>query len=332
MPFDLDQLAETGEAVRLLDGIVGPASVSPDGTLAYMAGAPPVVRLVWVDRDGGEETTAGIEPGLYSDLVLSPDGGRVALSVASELAAAEDIWVFDITRQTLTQVTTDPGIDIWPLWAPDGRHILSRGGRDGVRGIFRRAADGTGLDERFTTSPRARSPWGWSSDETMLVVTTSPAGDTGIDILAILLDTGEEAPFVHTPFSDRFPAISADGEWIAYVSSDEVYVSPFPNADEFRRQVSTNGGRIPKWSRDGRTLFYRAGDMVMAASVETEPSLTVGIPDVVTAGDYVRLGSRKDWDVAPDGRFLMMKESVTVPSIIVVLDWHEELLERVPTP
>ena len=334
MPFDLDGLVVTGEAVRLLDGIVGPASVSRDGTLAYLAGAPPVVRLVWVDRDGEEEATAGIKPGLYSDLVLSPDGGRIALSVASELAAPENIWVFDITRRALTQITTGPGASIWPLWSPDGDEIVFSARRDGDpnRNIFRRAADGTGVDERLTTSPLSPFPWGWSSDETMLVIMANLGVDTGPDILATSLDTGKEVPIVETPFRDMSPDISPDGGWIAYTSGGEVYVSPFPDASEFRRRASTNGGRVPKWSSDGRTLFYRAGDAVMAVSIETEPSLTVGAPDVFTVGEYVELNSRKDWDVAPDGRFLMMKESLAAPSITVVLNWTQELLERVPVP
>ena len=330
MPFDRDTLEVTGDAVRLFDGIVGSPSVAQDGTLAYLEGVPPSRRLLWVDRDEQEEEVTGLPTGLYSGFHLSPDGGRVTLSRFA--AGSEDVFVYDFARETFTQITTDPGRDLYPFWTPDGRQIIFSSTREGSgRNLFRRSADGTGPVERLTTSPRQQSPWGLFADGETLLLQEFRA-DTGWDIMTTPTAAGTQEPdqLIQTASADLEGTVSPDGSLVAYSSGGDVYVSPFPEAGAFRQQVSTSGGSIPKWSRDGTTLFYRTQDAVMAASIETGPELRVGIPEPAVVGDYFRFRGRRDWDVAPDGRFLMMKEVVMTPTINVVLNWRQELLERVP--
>jgi hypothetical protein len=137
------------------------------------------------------------------------------------------------------------------------------------------------------------------------------------------------------------PEISPDGRWMAYNSDEsgqlEVCVRPFPDVNRAKEQVSANGGVVPLWSPDGRKLYYRAGDAVMAVAVETEPAFKCGKPEVLFRGNYA-LSDRHPWDISPDGkRFLMMKDVGAVSSgeagprkIIVVTNWFEELRERVP--
>ena len=147
-------------------------------------------------------------------------------------------------------------------------------------------------------------------------------------------------------YSENQPKVSPDGRWIAYTSDEsrrnEIYVRSFPDVDKGRWQVSTNGGDSPLWSPDGRELFYRSGDAVMAVSVKTEPSFSiVGTPQILFQGTYVRTSGQEStpWDISPDGkRFLMIKEpeistaAGPQPRIDIVLNWFEELKERVPVP
>ena len=136
------------------------------------------------------------------------------------------------------------------------------------------------------------------------------------------------------------PAISPDGGWIAYESDEtgqsEVYVQRFPTLGG-KQTISTDGGRQPLWSPDGRELFYRAPSGVMRVPVETEPTFTPGDPEVLFEDSYYFVGGARTYDLAPDGRFLMVKEAAMTTEadaeleIILVQHWFEELTRLVPT-
>jgi dipeptidyl aminopeptidase/acylaminoacyl peptidase len=148
---------------------------------------------------------------------------------------------------------------------------------------------------------------------------------------------------LHEKFNEIDPQISPDGRWLAYESNEsspghrEVYVRPCPDVESGEKwQVSTNGGRNPLWSPDGRTLFYVGPDGAMAVPVETDPTFRLETPKKLFSGPYL------GWDVSPDGkRFLLIREKREVSSdresetvglrkINIVLNWFEELKERVP--
>jgi serine/threonine-protein kinase len=144
-------------------------------------------------------------------------------------------------------------------------------------------------------------------------------------------------PLLQEKYSEWEPKISPDGRWMAYVSEEsgksEVYVRPFPDVNKGKWQVSTSGGRDPLWSPDGRGLFYRNGDSVMAVAVQTEPTFNPGKTEALFQGKYTSY-----WDISHDGkRFLMLKEPQSTASggegprkINIVLNWFEELKQRVP--
>jgi len=147
-------------------------------------------------------------------------------------------------------------------------------------------------------------------------------------------------PFLQTRFQEGGAQFSPDGRWLAYASNEsgrpEIYLQPYPGPGG-KTQISTDGGTEPAWNRNGRELFYRSGDRMMAVEVTAEPSLVVGRPRMLFEGRY---GSSQfpfigtAYDPSPDGqRFLMVKESDQVTSatqINVVLNWFEELKRRVP--
>ena len=143
------------------------------------------------------------------------------------------------------------------------------------------------------------------------------------------------------------PQISPDGRWMAYASDEsgrfEIYVRPYPEVKGGKWQVSTSGGNWPLWPRDGREFFYRSGDAFMAVPVKTEPSFSLETPRMMFRGTYASfplIPYVSNWDISPDGkRFLMIKSSAPSGSaseasgprkINIVLNWFEELKQRVP--
>ena len=165
---------------------------------------------------------------------------------------------------------------------------------------------------------------------------------TALDIGVLTMDGGESwQPLLQTEANEAAPALSPDGAWIAYTSDQtgqsEIYVRRFPDLGD-RQLVSSAGGMEPLWSPDGSELFYREGQRMMSVSIDSEVGLRP-TPEVVFEGTYLPpLPGFRDYDVAPDGRFLMVKagdetgEGAPAPEIAVVLNWFEELTARVPVP
>ena len=350
LPFDLARLAATGPAFPVVAD-VGAAldrshvfTVSDNGTLVYVRGqAVQTRRLVWVDSAGREEPIPA-EPRLYDSPRLSPDGQRVALRVQESVETNPDIWVYDLARDTQTQLTFDPAVDIYPIWTPDGQRIVFSSGRAGARNLFWQPADGTGQAEQLTSSPLLQSPWTWSGDTTSLVLQENDP-KTGWD-LSLLATKGDRRTqkLINTESSETSAAISPSGEWIVYHSNDsgrnEVYVRPFPKVADGMWKVSGEGGTDARWSPNGRQIFYLSldGRRMMAVPVTTERGFSSGRSKMLFEGEYHRTSGVPSYDVSPDGRrFLMIKEGgVTDPlsvrqELIVVLNWLEELKARVPT-
>jgi len=194
------------------------------------------------------------------------------------------------------------------------------------------------------------SSFSWSKDEKSLALAELTLSPLGLDIGMLSME-GDHArkPVLQGKHNEHYPMISPDGRWMAYQSNEsgkyEVYVRPFPDVDKGGRwQVSTNGGDSPLWSPDGRELFYRNSDTFMAVGVETEPAFRPGNPKALFKGTYYSQGTPFDctsWDIHPDGkRFLMIKLSAATgaapaaagprPRINIVVNWFEELKQRVP--
>ncbi|OFW43075.1 MAG: hypothetical protein A3J28_17380 [Acidobacteria bacterium RIFCSPLOWO2_12_FULL_60_22] len=213
--------------------------------------------------------------------------------------------------------------------------------RSGSRNILRRLADGSGTEESLLALPEHTHVGSWSPDAQMLAMEESRS-ETAWDIWILPLQ-GDRKPklFLQTPFSEEAPAFSPDGRWIAYMSDEsrrfEVYVQPYPGPGG-KWQISTEGGTEPVWARNGRELFYRSGDKMMAVEIMTQPAFRASTPKVLFEGRYeatTGLGIRTNYGVSPDGqRFLMVKggEQQQAPTQInVVLNWFEELKRRVPS-
>jgi serine/threonine-protein kinase len=228
------------------------------------------------------------------------------------------------------------------VWAPDGKRLAFASHGAGAPNLFWIAADGSDTAQQLLTSDRMQWPSSWSPDGRWLAFTElDPA--TGSDILLLPMD-GDHKPmaFLKTRFAEALASFSPDGRWLAYESDEsgrkEIYVRPFPGPGN-KRQVSVDGGGEPLWARNGRELFYRQGDQLMAVDVSLQPDFSTSLPRALFRGSFK---ARRTWtaefsyDVFPDGRrFVLIQdiEEATVKTHAnLVLGWFEELRRVAPRP
>jgi hypothetical protein len=199
-------------------------------------------------------------------------------------------------------------------------------------------ADGSGVPERLYTSPYSQFPSAWSPDGRHLgFMEIHPT--TGWDLWVLPRDDrGKPQPFLQSPYSEGWMEFSPDGRWAAYSGDEsgrfEIYVRPFPGPGG-KIQISSDGGTEALWGRNGRELFYRNHDKMMAVSVGMEPAFTADKPRMLFEGRYDlgAVNGMVNYDVSRDGqRFLMLKSerSLAPAQLDVVLDWFGDLARRVP--
>jgi serine/threonine protein kinase/Tol biopolymer transport system component len=352
VPFDAQRLTIKGTPVPVVDGVLqspvnGAAqySISNTGTLAYVAGGVQSAQrqLVWVSRTGTEQPIAA-PVRAYLNPRLSPDGQSVAVTIEEQ--QEDQIWLYDLARETLTRLTFGGNLNNPAVWTPDGKRISFASNKDGLQNIFWQPADGSGGAERMTTGEYTQIPMSWSKDGLLLAFfEVNPT--TGYDLWVLRKGEpssrsarfGTSQMFLRTPFNESVPRFSPDGRWLAYISDEsgryEIYVQPYPGPGG-KWQISTEGGTEPAWNPNGRELFYRSGDKIMAVDIATQLGFNAGKPRMLFKGTYQPASlTAPNYDVSPDGqRFLMLKpseqEQASPTQINVVLNWFEELKRRVP--
>jgi serine/threonine-protein kinase len=347
--LNVSTLQLTGKAAPLLEGVryasstgSGQLGVSETGVLVHLpAGGGGRGTLAWVDRKGNR-TPSGLPPDYYAHPRISPDGKRVAMDTTQGPTA--DVLIWDIERNTITKVTSGPEIEGLAVWTRDSRSLVfvSAPDQSSTGDLYRKSADGTGSLERLTSGPT------WHIPQMVL-----PDGG----ILARLI-MGQNRLFLIPPggtkpeplLDDAIPnqntgAISPDGRWLAYASTEgstrsNIHVRPFPKTDGGHWLISTDSGFRPLWSRSGRELFYHASNPDRLMRVEVLPdrngAFASGIPSVLMNLDGFDTGSPfgPDWDISlDDQRFLMVAraEGDERPraALTVVTNWFDELRARV---
>jgi Tol biopolymer transport system component/predicted Ser/Thr protein kinase len=342
VPFDLRRLEVTGAPVSILEGValdpnfgVAFFSISGEGSLAYVPGGlrGADATMVWVDRKGTVQPLP-TPPRGYDTPRLSPDGQRLAVGING---SNPGLWIYDLARGTLTRLIEAGVISPYPLWTPDGKRLTFKSPIGDPFNIYWMPADGSGAPERLTTGENIKWPGSWSPDGRVLEFVEANPTNFGIQLLNLEGDRKPQS-FAQTQITKMSGVFSPDGRWIAYRSSEsghaEIEVQPYPGPGG-KWQISTDGGTEPVWNRNGREIFYRNGDKMMAVDVTTQPTFSAGKPKMLFDGRYLfSNGSPADYDVSADGqRFLMIKASEEAPStqINIVLNWFEELKEKVPT-
>jgi eukaryotic-like serine/threonine-protein kinase len=330
-PFDLNRLTVSGAAAAVLDSIQinsyastnpsGDLTVGADGTLLYVRRSPLAAgteqHLARVAMDGSAEPldTAQAAPVAYlGGLDLSPDGRRVAMSLTESKSGRSDIYVYDLRGGPPTRLTFDGTTNIRPAWSPDGKRIMyvSDAGGGPLR-LWVKPVDGAGA-ARLLIDIGGIYGGEWSPDGRWVVYRTDAAVTGTRDILAVRTDgDSTPVPLAATPAQELSPAVSPDGHWLAYSSDvngfDQVFVRPFPEAASGVWQVSSGVGLAPRWSHDGRTIFYQnTRDQLFAADVSTAPTFHIERQRELFSGPYFAYGYYHMYAVAPDDRHFVMLE------------------------
>ena len=347
LPFDLASLEVSGGPVPVVEGVrraylSNTASAnygfSDRGTLIYVVGAGTGGEprsLMAVDALGNAAPLTD-ELRDYFRLRLSPDGRRVAAEVTA--AGGSHIWIVDIETGRGSQLTFESSMNQYPTWAADGQTVVFW--RDGA--LYKKASDGSGEEELvYQSETRSPVPTDVSPDG-VLAFYESRGGAGGRDIWTLQLEDGSASEFLATPASESMAMFSADGQWLAYVSNqsgqDEVYVRPYPQGSQ--RLISDGGGTAPIWSRNGQKLYYRSlSGNLMAVPIQTSPSFVPGrLRELFPLARFRTSANAASFDVDVSGeKFIMVSrldtpETASFQQINVVLNWFEELKERVPVP
>jgi len=338
-PFDIDRLEVTGRPVPVVEQVMGArvsgvvyADIAQTGMLAYVAGVQEARRsvLTWYSFDGRTEPLAGAPVAGYLNPAVSPDGRRIAVAMSRE--GSFDIWVWDLERQVSTRLTFE-GTNNTPIWTPDGKELVFYGIRGGRGSTFRASADGSGEERKVyeieggSVEPYDVSPSG--------LVTLTVFGDQKSDIVVVPLEDPDAKPvtIVASEAAERDAALSPDEHWVAYSSDEtgdyEVFVRPYPGPGG-RWQISSDGGAHPRWSRDGRKLYYRVRRQLMVADVDLGESGTfrAGAPRELLDG-LPRVELAQTWDLARDGEAILLPASAgdegPPEQITVVVNWLDQL-------
>jgi serine/threonine-protein kinase len=348
IPFDASRLEVTGRPFAVLEGVmmsrntgVANFDISASGDLLYTPGQADggARTLHWVDRSGKAEKLP-LPSRSYLHPRISPDGRRLAIEVEG---SSHDVFVYDFASGVLTNFTAD-GISHWPIWSPDGKRIGYRSGPMGRFQLFQMPSDRSGRAERVDTPATSASTESYDPTGRAMAYTDSTYGRNSKVMITLLDGSAQPQPLEDSKFAQGSAKFSPNGRWLAYCTNEsgrpQVYVKGFPGGAKI--QISTDGGFDPVWRRDGRELFYRNGDRMMAVPVAAGESFDNGRPQELWRGPYSPGMSSScgapgltssNYDVTPDGqRFLMIQDeddaTTRSGTVALVLGFAHELGRR----
>jgi serine/threonine protein kinase len=334
--FDSGRMELSGEPATVAEQVgtfrdYGFFSASASGALAYRTAAGETSQLTWLDPQGKALDTAG-EPGNYYTVALSPDGTRAAVTRFDQNSV---LWLVDLSRRTSTRFTFDSPYSGYAVWSPDGSHLIySSFKNSGSDDLYRKAANGATDEEPLLKSDENKIPTSWSRDGRFLLYQALDPNTGKFSLWALPLE-GDKKPFLflRTAFNDSQGQFSPDGRLVAYDSDesgrDEIYVRTFsPDSSAAASDsggkwlISTGGGGQPRWSGDGKELYYQAPyGKLMAVGIATNPVFRAGLPKALFQAPS------RYWDITPDGKrflFAVPTEQGQVP-FTVLLNWQAEL-------
>ena len=338
--YDPSRLILRGRPVALIEGLdvriagLTDLAVSETGTLAYSSqGLNAPEDFVWISRAG--ELTV-VDPGWndteFENYELSPDGTRLAATIVGN---RDDVWIKQLDRGPKSRITFGGAGNYNPAWTSDGRYVSYVSNRDGRDRLWRRRADGVGPEEEVLDLGRDLLETRWSRDGRWLLLSVLGGASLDLYVMQLGVDSAPK-PLLAESHDEGLPAVSPDGRWLAYVSTEtgepQVFVRPFPLVQEGKWQLSTGGGDAPLWSHDGRELYFRAPPRdIQVVDLSRGPSAASPRTLIQLPGDAQfetnGLGGRM-FQLSRDGRrFLMVRQGTGDKSgdLIVVQNFFREL-------
>jgi serine/threonine-protein kinase len=298
-------------------------NVSDNGTVVSVPGNPTRRRAVWLNRQGLIADLPG-DPMAMSYTAVSYDGLRVSYG------GGGGTWVADVATGARTRILTDVNV-ITGAWLPGDERMAISSNLSGDWELYTLGTGGSGVPALLLKRPFVQHPMDVAPDGTVVFMERHP--DTGGDLLTVTPD-GKAAPLIVTPFNESSARVSADGRYVAYASDEsgrnEIYAMPMSGKGP-RVTLSLDGGTGPVWSRDGRELFYRAGDDLMSVSISMAPTLVVGERRRLLDLSAFDPGYFHEFDVSADGqRFLLIRtEPASRPlRLDITLNWFAELAAK----
>jgi hypothetical protein len=344
VPFDLGHFETRGTPVPVLDDVgFNPRTyesqfdVSRTGTMVYWRAAgftEAMTTIQWVDAAGKREPLVSMPRG-YRYVRLSPDGGRLAAEVSE--GGASDIRIYDLKRETWTQLSMSGGLFFGAAWSPDGQSVVL----GSYTGMYWARADGASPPQPLSTKQSIVYPGSMTPDGKRLAFAEAN-GNAGqlwslpLESAAGQVKAGAPERFLKSAFSEAQPSFSPDGTWLAYESNSsgtvEIYVRPFPAGGGLWK-ISNSGGRNPIWSRNGRELLYQAGDREMAVSYSAKGGTFVAEKP---RGWVAKVGGGA-YDLSPDGKRLLVVAPVASPDapkaeheVVLFQNFFEYLRQKAP--
>ena len=326
--FDAERLELAGEPVPIITGQRNDSgnrrfSISNNGTLLWQGLWQHDYQLVWFDREGKQIGTvdAPTKTGVGQDPHISPDGKRLAVK------REQNLWVIDLEKGTGQRSTST--FAQHPIWSPDGTRLAYSAGNNGLT-----IRDANGSGETEILLPGAKFPRAWSPDGRFIIYLQRGV-KTRLDMYALpLFGERKEHLLLDSAFDEMFVQISPDGHWLAYSTDEtgdyEIYVQSFTSDGKLgadKKRVSTAGGRLPVWRRDGGELFFVTPDgTMMSTAVKTDGAeFQFATPKPLFKTRMLMwFGNTHEYDVSPDGqRFLIgtLIGDTKTPPPTMILNW-----------
>jgi serine/threonine-protein kinase len=354
VPFDPATLRTIGEPVRVWSGDpVSQFGLSTGGTLALSTRPSDVSdrRLAWLDDQGQPQPIPGAARA-FSEIVVSPDGGRVLanLEMSTPGVLSSELWMYDLTRRTSAR-TPIQGFALGFVWSRDGQRFTHGSFLNDEFSIVERSVNGQGEPVKVFTSPASQQmmlqPSAWSPDGNVLAMVQMDMKDNKSKVLMLEKEPGsatlKATPYLNSSADEHALQFSPDGKWVVFCSTDsgrhELYLQRFTgprsgaeDARSGRVQISTNGhDGVCWWSADGKEIRFIDSDrQVVSVDVKTEPTLTASLPKVLYS---IKQLKTRNFAWAPDGRMMVILQGQNEQSsrIDLVVNFWEEIRAKMGT-
>ena len=333
--FDARKLELTGEPVPILTDVqffprISEAIFSASSTgllVAQRSADSGASQVLWFDRKG-QQIGVAMNPGIYGNIMLSPNGRAVASDTTDPVSQNTDVWTYDLDTRSAKRLTFDPALDSLPIWSPDGSRTVFASNRELKFDLYLKHSNGAQDEKVIPQDGPDRFPTDWSRDGKYVIYGRGP------DLWFLTFPELRPTQFLKASSTLKSGRFSPDGKWIAYSSNEsgrwEIYVTSFPEAHG-KWQVSNSGGDQARWRGDGKELFYLSTDnKIMAVPVKTGSNFDAGTPTALFQANPREMFATSElfsYDVSSDGqKFLINTQLKTeMTPMSVVLNWSTKL-------